>query len=147
MTNKVKFVKLRAGAKMPYRGSMKSAAYDLSACLDTERIVIPPHKTVKIGTGLAITPPSGYFGALFARSGMATKYGLRPANCTGVADEDYTGEYIIPLHNDSGEERTVCNGERIAQLIFLPYLDAEWDEVNSLEMTERADNGFGSTGI
>ncbi len=144
--NVVKVVKLNGGAQLPYQGSIKAAGWDLCACIDSESIVIRPHDTVKIGTGLAITPPEGYFGAIFARSGLATKQGLRPANCVGVCDEDYTGEYIVALHNDTDCDKFVHNGDRIAQLVFLPYLDVEFKEVSSLDKTERGSGGFGHTG-
>ena len=143
---KVKFIKIREGAHTPSRGSDLAAGYDLYACIDRV-IAITPHTTVQIGTGLAITPPEGYFRAIFARSGLATKQGLRPANCVGVCDEDYTGEYIVPLHNDTDEIHFVGNGDRIAQLVFLPYVDAEWEETNALEETDRGAGGFGSTGV
>lgn len=136
--------KLHEDAILPTRGSEKAAGYDLYANVEA---VIEPHKTVMIGTGLAIQPPVGMFGAIFARSGLATKKGLRPANCVGVCDEDYTGEYIVALHNDSEETHTINRGERIAQVVFLPYLDIELCEVDDLEVTERGDGGFGSTGI
>lgn len=141
----VKFVKLNPNAIMPTQGSKYSAGYDMSACIENS-ITIAPHTTVKIGTGLAIQPPEGYFGAIFARSGMATKRGLRPANCVGVADEDYRGEYMVALHNDSDEYSLIEPNERIAQLVFLPYMDIEFHEVSSLNDTERGDGGFGSTG-
>ena len=131
---------------MPSKGSPQAAGYDLSACVD-EPVTIPPHETVKIGTGLAICPPKGYFGAIFARSGLATKQGLRPANCTGICDEDYRGEYIVAIHNDSNEPKTISNGDRIAQLIFLPYLNYDFFEVEDLGKTERGAGGFGSTGV
>ena len=143
---KVKFKKLREGACTPSRGSIQAAGYDLYACIDNT-VEVAPHSTVKIGTGLAITPPDGYFGAIFARSGLATKQGLRPANCVGVCDEDYTGEYIVPLHNDTDEVRYVDNGDRVAQLVFLPYIDVTWDEMDDLEETDRGAGGFGSTGV
>ena len=108
--------------------------------------MIAPHTTVKIGTGLAIQPPEGYFSAIFARSGMATKRGLRPANCVGVCDEDYRGEYIVALHNDTDEYCLVEPNERIAQLVFLPYMNIEFNEVDSLSETDRGSGGFGSTG-
>ena len=141
----VKFVKLRDGAQAPSMGSKYAAGYDLYACIIDE-MHIAPHETAKIGTGLAIQPPTGYFGAIFARSGLATKEGLRPANCVGVCDEDYTGEYIVAIHNDSNEIRTVKSGDRIAQLVFLPYVGANFIQVQELDKTERADGGFGSTG-
>ena len=142
----VNFVKLHPNAKMPTHGSDKAAGFDLHAVLRQERIGIPPHETVKIGTGLAIQPPAGYFGAIFARSGLATKSGLRPANCVGVCDQDYTGEYIVALHNDTDEMKFVENGDRIAQLAFIPYLSAQFVEVESLDETERGAGGFGSSG-
>ena len=142
----IKITKLREGAKIPTRGSEKAAGYDLYACLDCESVEIAPHATVKIGTGLALAVPDGYFGAVFARSGLAAKEGLRPANCVGVCDSDYRGEYIVALHNDSETVRTVNNGDRIAQLVIMPFLAAEFLEVDSLEETERGAGGFGSTG-
>ena len=142
----IKITKLREGAKIPTRGSEKAAGYDLYACLDCESVEIAPHATVKIGTGLALAVPDGYFGAVFARSGLAAKEGLRPANCVGVCDSDYRGEYIVALHNDSETVRTVQNGDRIAQLVIMPFLSAEFLEAESLEETERGAGGFGSTG-
>lgn len=139
------FIKLNPAATTPVRGSRYSAGYDLSACID-KAVMIAPHTTVKIGTGLAIQPPVGYFGAIFARSGMATKRGLRPSNCVGVCDEDYRGEYIVALHNDTDECQYVQPNERIAQLVFLPYMDIEFVESNSLNNTDRGSGGFGSTG-
>lgn len=147
MSFEVKFVRLRDGAQPPSRGSDFAAGYDLYACIDnSNEVTLWPGKTVKIGTGLSIQPPPGYFGAIFARSGLATKQGLRPSNCVGVCDEDYTGEYIVPLYNDSDHYHTVHNGDRIAQLVFLPYLNIEFNEVESLDETVRGADGFGSTG-
>lgn len=142
----VKIKKLKENAIIPTNGSEKSAGYDLYACLDKEAVLIRPHETEKIGTGLAIQPPKGYFGAIIARSGLATRFGLRPANCLGACDEDYTGEYIVALHNDTDEPQAITNKDRIAQLIFLPYVDAEFCEVDELDKTKRGDGGFGSTG-
>lgn len=144
----VKFVKLNPEAHIPTKGSKMAAGYDLYACIPGGKnsfVHIAPHSTVKIGTGLAIQPPKGHFGAIFARSGFATKQGLRPANCVGVADYDYTGEYIVAIHNDTDFTRIVRHGDRIAQLVFLPYADEEFVEVESLNETERGDGGFGST--
>lgn len=143
---KIQITKLRENAKIPTRGSEKAAGYDLYACLDTDKIEIAPHTTAKIGTGLAVAVPDGYFGAVFARSGLAAKEGLRPANCVGVCDSDYRGEYIVALHNDSDTVRTVQNGDRIAQLVVMPFLAVEFQEVDSLDETERGAGGFGSTG-
>lgn len=90
--------------------------------------------------------PDGYFGAIFARSGLASKEGLRPANCVGVCDSDYRGEYIVAIHNDSEKTRTITAGERIAQLVVMPYLPVTFDEVAELTDTNRGEGGFGSTG-
>lgn len=141
----VKVRKLKNNALIPTRGSEKSAGYDLYACID-EPITIHPHETVKIGTGLAIQPPKGFFGAIFARSGLAAKNGLRPANCVGVCDEDYTGEYIVALHNDRNITSVINHNDRIAQLVFLPYYNVSFYEVNNLNNTKRGMDGFGSTG-
>lgn len=141
----VRIKRLKENAIIPTRGSREAAGYDLYACCD-DVVVIEPHKTEKIGTGLAIQPPKGYFGAIMARSGLATKYGLRPANCTGVCDEDYTGEYIVALHNDTDYPQVINPGDRIAQLVFLPYINVEFYEVDELDNTERGESGFGSTG-
>ena len=146
MQKHVCFVKMKSDAKVPNKGSAKAAGYDLCAYLEQSEIVIEPHSTQKIGTGLMIAPPDGYCGMIFARSGIATKQGLRPANCVGVCDEDYTGEYMIALHNDTDYAQIVKHGDRIAQLVFLPYLDVKYIEVDALEATDRGCNGFGSTG-
>ena len=103
----IQIKKLKSNAVIPTCGSQYSAGYDLYAALGTESVVIPAHETVKIGTGLAIALPEGYFGAIFARSGLAAKQGLRPANCVGVADCDYRGEYIVALHNDTDLPKAV----------------------------------------
>lgn len=142
---KIQVKKLRPNAVLPTAGSQYAAGYDLYACLDAP-VVIPPDATAKIGTGLAIAVPEGWFGAVFARSGLATKQGLRPANCVGVCDSDYRGEYIVPLHNDSAAAQTVSPGDRIAQLVLLPYLAAEFEEAEALPETARGVGGFGSTG-
>lgn len=143
----IKIQKLYEDAEIPTYGSALSAGMDLYAHLEEhEMLLIKPHETIKVGTGIAVEPPVGYFGAVFARSGLATKQGLRPANCVGVCDWDYRGEYIVALHNDSEEEREVRNGDRIAQLVFLPYITGEIKVVDELSNTERGDGGFGSTG-
>ena len=143
---KIQIKKLRDHAQMPTRGSSAAAGYDLYACLDGE-VTIAPHTTEKIGTGLSVAVPDGYFGAVFARSGLASKQGLRPANCVGVCDADYRGEYIVALHNDSDEPRIVAPGDRIAQLVIMPFLPAEFEEVDALDETARGAGGFGSTGV
>ena len=141
----IRIKKLNNLAKIPTRGSKFSAGYDWYAATDKD-IQIPPHSTVKIGTGLAMELPVGWFGAIFARSGIATKRGLRPANCVGVCDADYRNEYIVAIHNDSNETMTVQSGERIAQLVLLPYQDIDFKEFDELNNTDRGMGGFGSTG-
>ena len=143
----IKIKKLYEDSVIPTRGSEYAAGYDLYAHLgEYDAIHILPHETKKIGTGVAIQPPKDTFGAVFARSGLAAKQGLRPANCVGVCDYDYTGEYIVALHNDSNEERVIENGERIGQVVFIPYLNVTFVEVDVLDATERGAGGFGSTG-
>ena len=143
----VQIKKLRGNAVLPVRGSAFAAGYDLCACLEgDETVIIPPHHTVKIGTGLAFALPEGTFGAVFARSGLASKQDLRPANCVGVVDSDYRGECFIALHNDGTQERTIRHGDRIAQLVLLPFLPMEFEEVAVLSETARGEGGFGSTG-
>ena len=142
---KIKFKRLNDLAVIPVQGSADSAGYDLYAATDYE-IQIAPHKTVKIGTGLSFELPRGYFAGIFARSGLATKKGLRPANCVGVCDSDYRGEYIVALHNDTDEIMTIQPQEKIAQMILLPFLFMEFEEVVELNDTERGEGGFGSTG-
>ena len=138
-----KFVKLRDNAHVPTQGSDKAAGFDLYACNST---YICPGQTKLIPTGLAIQPPEGFCAKIYARSGLAAKKGLRPANCVGICDEDYTGEYMVALHNDSPEMQTIEDGERIAQLVFEKYYTVEFEEVESLDETKRGAGGFGSTG-
>ena len=142
---KVRFIKLDDRAVVPTYGSASAAGADLYA-LAGENIVIPPHKTVMIHTGLAMELPEGYCGLIFARSGIATKRGLAPANKVGVVDSDYRGEFMVALHNHSDESATIAGGERIAQLVITPYLRAEFTESYSLTDTDRGAGGFGSTG-
>lgn len=141
----IKVKKLKENATLPTRGSKYAAGYDLYACLD-EPIEIKPHTTVKIGTGLSFELPNGTFAAIFARSGLATKMGLSPANKVGVCDSDYRGEYIVALHNHSNESKMVNPNERIAQMVLIDYVPMEFVEVERLEETDRGDGGFGSTG-
>ncbi len=143
----VKILKLKEDAKIPTRGSSQAAGYDLYALLDTESISIMPHETAKIGTGIALELPELTFLGIFARSGIATKEGLRPANCVGVVDSDYRGEIIVSIHNDSNEIRKITNYERIAQAVVLPYISVDFEIADSLNTTKRGDNGFGSTGV
>ena len=136
---------LNENAKVPTRGNEYAAGYDLYAATDYD-IEIAPHSTVKIGTGISVELPNGTFGAIFARSGLATKKSLRPANCVGVCDSEYRGEYIVPMHNDTDEVMTIASGERIAQLIVMPFVGIEFNIVDELTETKRGDGGFGSTG-
>ena len=155
----VKIKRLSDIAIMPTYGSTKAACMDLYANLGYHDamtvnglakkpnfVEIEPHTTVKIGTGFAFQPPEGYCGLIFARSGLATKQGLAPANKVGVCDEDYTGEYIVALHNDTDEIQFIHHGDRIAQLMFVPYEQANLIEVDTLDETERGSGGFGSSG-
>lgn len=132
-------------ATIPTRGSEYSAGYDLYADIPSELLIFA-NQNVLIGTGIAVEIPEGYFGALFARSGLATKQGLRPANCVGVIDSDYRGEVKVALFNDSTNSKTIKPQERIAQLVILPYANVELEVVDELGDTVRGDGGFGSTG-
>lgn len=144
--NKTIFVKkLNEKAKLPTRGSEEAAGYDLYACLD-ETIIIKPGETVRIGTGLSMALPDNYFAAVYARSGLAIKQGLRLANCIGIIDSDYRGEYIVALYNDSQEDRIIEPGERIAQLVLQRYSPMIFEEIEELDTTNRGKGGFGSTG-
>lgn len=137
---------LDENAKIPTRGSSEAAGYDLYAHIGMEELAIQLHTTVKVGTGVAVSIPSGYFGAICARSGLAVKRGLRPANAIGIVDSDFRGEVIVALHNDTDEYQTIENGERIAQLVVIPFLPVEFNIVEELVETERGSGGFGSTG-
>ena len=166
---KIKAKRLSDTAKLPTYGSEKAACCDLYADLSDhcitlnpdvevrnisgnengpiQRVHIAPHETIKLPTGWAFQPPEGYAGFIYARSGLATKSGLRPSNCVGVCDEDYSGEYIVAIHNDTDDYQFINNGDRIAQLEFRPYEQAEFELVDELDETERGDGGFGSTGV
>lgn len=144
-TQNIKVKRLKPNAIIPTHGSEYSAGYDLCACID-ESITIEPNETVKIGTGLSFELPECTFGAIFARSGLATKKGLAPANKVGICDSDYRGEYIIALHNHSNECQTIEPNERIAQLTLMPYVPMNFIESDELSDTERGNGGFGSTG-
>lgn len=145
----IRIKKLNPDATIPIQGSEEAAGFDLYVCDDrlTTPLVIYPGETVMLKTGLAMAIPKGYFGAIYARSGLATKKNLRPANCVGVVDSDYRGEVMVALHNDSRHDfRSVQNGDRIAQLIIQEYLSARFEEVDDLDDTERGAGGFGHTG-
>lgn len=137
--------KLRAGAKVPTFGSEEAAGADLYACLD-EEVTVAPGQTVFIPTGLAMALPKGYVGLVYARSGLACKQDLAPANKVGVIDSDYRGEFMIALHNHGKETRIVHHGDRVAQLVITPVLRPLYREEDSLDETARGTGGFGSTG-
>ena len=141
----LRFTKLDERAQMPTYGTQFAAGADLRAVLDAP-VTIDPGKTVLIHTGIAMEIPEGLVGLVYARSGLASKRGLAPANCVGVIDSDYRGEIMVALHNHSGEPQTIEHGERIAQMVIAPYVFAEYQEVESLTDTERGEGGFGSTG-
>lgn len=143
----LRYKKVNQAATEPTKGSDYAAGLDLCACIDGDTIDIAAGETVKIGTGIAVEIPQGFFGAVFARSGLATKRGLRPANCVGVIDADYRGEVIVALHNDTNHNETIYAGDRVAQLVIMPYLNVELEEVSELSDTVRGDGGFGSTGV
>ena len=141
----VRVKKLHPNAQLPTYGSEFSAGADLYALAD-EPITIAPHETVLVHTGVAMEIPTGYVGLVFARSGLATKRALAPANKVGVIDSDYRGEIMVALHNHGSEPKTVENGERIAQIVLVPYISADFNEVDELSDTVRGEGGFGSTG-
>lgn len=145
MKCKIKVKKLKINAILPTYGSANAAGADLYACLD-EMVIIAPGNTEFIPTGLAMEIPEGYAGLIYARSGMACKRGLAPANKVGVIDSDYRGEFIVALHNHGNEVQTVSNGDRIAQLVIAPVLMPLFEECDTLCDTKRGDGGFGSTG-
>lgn len=137
--------RLREGAIFPAYATASSAGADLYACLDAP-VDIRPQETKMIPLGFAMAIPAGWAGLIFARSGLASKRDLAPANKVGVIDADYRGEWFIPLHNHGSQPQTVQPGERIAQLILVPCMTAAFTEVEALDETERGAGGFGSTG-
>ncbi len=145
LEGKINIKKLDDRAIVPTYGSEFSAGADLYAVLDDE-IVIKPGETVLVRTGIAMEIPIGYAGLIYARSGLATKMGLAPANKVGVIDADYRGEIMVSLYNQSSSNRTISNGERIAQLVITPFYKASFEEVSTLSETVRGAGGFGSTG-
>ncbi len=142
---KINIKKLSETAKLPERGSAYAAGYDLFADL-AQTVEIAPKQTLMINTGVAMEIPEGYWGGIFARSGLSSKEGLRPANCVGVVDADYRGPICVALHNDSEVTRTVTPGQKVAQLVVVPFLTVEFAEVTELSDTVRGVSGFGSTG-
>ena len=143
----VKIQKLRSGAVTPRRGSADAAGYDLYACpADGQCVTIAPHATAMIGTGLALAIPAGYFGGVFARSGLGIKKGIALSNGVGVIDSDYRGELKVPMVNLGTEAYTIQPGERVAQLCIAPVYTAVFAQADALEETSRGEGGFGSTG-
>lgn len=136
---------LRAGARLPTYGTTEAAGADLYACLE-EAVVIGPGKTAFIPTGIALEVPKRCAGLIYARSGLACKRGLAPANKVGVIDSDYRGEICVVLHNHGMEDQTVENGDRVAQLVITPVLQPVYELAEELEDTTRSGGGFGSTG-
>ena len=145
---KVLVKKLHTDSIVPSFGSEYAAGADLYAYLNgSDHVAIPPHATIKVGTGVAMAIPVGYYGGLYARSGLATKNGLAPANKVGIIDADYRGEIIVALHNDSGKPQTVRHGDRVAQLIISPVPDITYEVTAELDDTVRGEGGFGHTGV
>lgn len=168
----LKIQKLTNTAKLPTKAHPTDACFDIYADVPNEEykyrkgtpnlfgggfsmfeveehgqgVAIQPHQTVLIPTGFATEIPHGYWGAIFARSGLASKQGLRPAQGVPVIDEPYRGQWLVPLHNDSEETRIVHHGDRICQFMLLPYFDTNLIEVESLSETDRGNDGFGSSG-
>lgn len=137
-------------AILPTYGSEKAAGMDLYAdvkSFGTDKVYIGPGDCLKVPTGFAFELPEGYCTLILARSGLSTKKGLRPANCVGLCDEDYRGNYIVPLYNDSHEDQVIEHGDRIAQLVFTPYVQAGLIEIDNLSTTDRGEGGFGSSGV
>ena len=148
--------RLRDDVILPSRGSKEAAGFDLYAWSYEKfdypeevdwAVVIPPGGSVKVRTGIAVSLPEGTFGGVYARSGLATKQGLAPANKVGIIDSDYRGEIMVVLYNQSSLPQTLHKNDRIAQLVIQPYIEATWIETDTLDETERGDGGFGSSGV
>ena len=145
MIQTVRIKKLNPQAIIPSYGTDFSAGADLYAYLEAP-VTIEPGETFLVHTGVSMEIPEGYAGLIYARSGLATKKGLAPANKVGVVDADYRGEIMVPLYNHSQKQAVIENGERIAQMVITPFLTAVFVETESLDETERGTGGFGSTG-
>lgn len=145
MMEDIKVKLMKTNAKMPTYGSEGAAGADLYACLN-EAVLVQPGTTQMIPTGLSMEIPKGYAGLIYARSGLACKQDLAPANKVGVIDSDYRGEFIVALHNHGSEVRTVSPGDRVAQLVITPVYTPGFKQVDALSDTERSGGGFGSTG-
>ena len=145
MNMTVKFKKLHKNAKAPTYGSVGAAGADLYAVSDGE-IVLLSGTTEIIHTGIAVQIPEGYVGLVFARSGLASKKGLAPANKVGVIDSDYRGEILVALHNQTNTAQTLSAGDRIAQIVVVPYMTVDFEEADELTDTARGAGSFGSTG-
>ena len=157
----LKIQRITDTAKLPTKGHEDDACFDIYADIPNatyeyfdaairktgKGVVIQPHQTVLIPTGFATEIPHGFWGAIFARSGLASKQGLRPAQGVPVIDESYRGQWLIPLHNDGNEVQIIHHGDRICQFMLLPYFDTNLIEVDNLSETDRGEGGFGSTGI
>lgn len=137
---------VREGAKLPFCATEGSAGADICACIEND-VTVEPGEIKKITSGIAVEIPVGFGGFIFPRSSLATKYGITLPNCVGVIDSDYRGEVCVPVINLGEESFTVKNGDRIAQMVIMPYEAAEYETVSELSETERGEGGFGSTGL
>ena len=158
--NTVKIVRIAPDVVMPTKAHDTDAGFDLyaycpdatfysweSGCqLNVKGVKVRPNETYKFHTGIKLAIPDGYWGGIYARSGLATKCGLRPANCVGVIDSSYRGEIIVAIHNDSNETQLVHNGDRIAQLVIQNVEPTVFEEVSELDETSRGESGFGGSG-
>lgn len=142
----LKFKKMNPNAIIPTRGSDQAAGVDLYACIDTP-ITIYPGETYTIGSGVAFEPPKGYFGALCVRSSVGIKRNLGLANQIGIIDADFRNEILIALYNHGNQPETINPGERVAQLVLLPYITCPIEEIEDLTETTRGMGGIGSTGV
>lgn len=141
----IRVKQLRPGAKLPTYGTAGAAGADLYACLEEDAVILPG-QTRFLPTGIALEVPQGCAGLVYARSGLACKRGLAPANKVGVVDSDYRGEILVALHNHGDQPQTICDGERVAQLLITPVLTPEYGWSQKLSDTQRNEKGFGSTG-